>query len=87
MTKKIRYGRKSAERLARRWFRQAGVKPHYVGFSEDDCYYLIIHCIGRGEQHEFGVPCWGAHALRLTVNDALRAMTTPSLPPVQEVLL
>lgn len=72
MRRKITHGRKAAEKLARRWFAQAGVPRHVVGFSENEGFYLVIHCMARGRIEEFSVPCWGARVLKHEVDLAIK---------------
>jgi hypothetical protein len=69
--RKITHGRQAAEHLARRWFREAGVPMHFIGFSSNAGFYLIVHCMAGGQVHEFPVYCWGARVLRREVDAAV----------------
>tara|TARA_R110000868_G_scaffold91230_6_gene253069 strand:+ start:520 stop:762 length:243 start_codon:yes stop_codon:yes gene_type:complete len=72
MRRTITHGRQAGEKLARRWFREAGVPPHVIGFSADVGFYLIVHCMAGGRIYRFPVPCWGARVLRHEVDAAIR---------------
>tara|TARA_R110000868_G_C10851179_1_gene760838 strand:+ start:118 stop:348 length:231 start_codon:yes stop_codon:yes gene_type:complete len=72
MRRKITHGREAAEKLARKWFADAGVPQHMIGFSENEGFYLVIHCMSRGRVQGFAVPCWGASVLRREVDDAIK---------------
>jgi len=70
--RKLTHGRQAAEKLARQWFADAGVPQHVIGFSDNAGYYVILHCMSRGEVCTFPVPCWGASTLRRSVDDAIK---------------
>lgn len=69
--RKITHGRQAAERLARRWFSNAGVPLHHVGFSSNAGFYVIVHCLCGSQTVRYVVPHWGARALRREVNAAI----------------
>lgn len=69
--KRKTHARQAAERLARRWFREAGVPQHIIGFSDNAGYYVVIHIMARDRALTFPVPCWGARVLRGAVDLAI----------------
>jgi hypothetical protein len=71
MRRKITHGRRAAEKLARKWFAAAGVQPHFIGFSDNDGFYVIVHCLVGRRVRDYPVACWGVRVLRREVEKAI----------------
>ena len=62
--------RKAAERYTRRVLCE--IPKHYIGFSENAGFYVVIECLIGRQVHRYPVPCMGASILKTICGEIVR---------------